>query len=68
MMALDADKRTRMLNLLLEAINSLIVSLESGLGFDEAMYQYSQEADNELSQASWGYRTRSAWGCDAGRR
>ncbi len=67
-MALDADRRTGMLNLLLEAINSLIVSLESGLGFDEAIYRYSQETDNELSQAfAWvqneirlGMRRRTA--------
>jgi tight adherence protein C len=36
---------------LLEAVNSLIASLESGVGFDHAMYRYSQEADNELAQA-----------------
>jgi tight adherence protein C len=40
-----------MVRLLQEAIDSLIASLEAGVGFDHAMYVYSQEADNELSQA-----------------
>ena len=51
MAAPDTDRRTKMINLLQEAVNSLIASVESGFGFDHAMYQYSQEADNELSQA-----------------
>lgn len=51
MAASDTDRRTEMIALLQEAVNSLIASVESGLGFDHAMYQYSQEADNELSQA-----------------
>ena len=51
MAASDTDRRTEMIDLLQEAVNSLIASVESGFGFDHAMYQYSQEADNELSQA-----------------
>ncbi len=50
-MTSDRDRRTEMGRTLLEAINSLITSLESGVGFDHAMYRYSQEADNELAQA-----------------
>ena len=30
-----------MIDLLQEAINSLIASLESGVGFDQALYRYS---------------------------
>jgi tight adherence protein C len=45
------EGRTEMSGTLLEALNSLIASLESGVGFDHAMYRYSQEADNELAQA-----------------
>ncbi len=51
MAASEPDRQTEMIDLLQEAINSLIASLESGFGFDHAIYQYSQEADNELSQA-----------------
>lgn len=51
MVVSGADRRTDMVNYLREAIASLIASLESGVGFDQAMYRYSQEADNELSQA-----------------
>ena len=47
----DIDRRTEMIDIFQEAVNSLIASVESGFGFDHAMYQYSQEADNELSQA-----------------
>ena len=46
-----ADSKTEMSQTLHEAINSLIASLESGVGFDHAMHQYAQEADNELAQA-----------------
>jgi tight adherence protein C len=51
MTASDTDRRTGMIAILQEAIDSLVASVESGFGFDHAMYQYSQEADNELSQA-----------------
>ena len=51
MTILETDRRSEMSGYLQEAINSLIASLESGVGFDHAMYRYSQEADNELSQA-----------------
>jgi len=51
MATLDTDRRTEIINLLQEAVNSLIASVESGFGFDHAIYQYSQEADNELSRA-----------------
>lgn len=40
-----------MVGLLREAVDSLIASVESGVGFDHAIYRYSQEADNELAQA-----------------
>lgn len=51
MAASSADSRTEIVGALQEAINSLIGSLDSGVGFDHAMYRYSQAADNELSQA-----------------
>jgi len=51
MTASDTDRHAGMVAILQEAIGSLIASVESGFGFDHAMYQYSQEADNELSQA-----------------
>ena len=51
MVVSDADRQTEMVNYVCEAVDSLIASLESGVGFDHAMYRYSQEADNELSQA-----------------
>ena len=51
MPAADGDRRTEVVGDLQEAVNSLIGSLESGVGFDHAMYRYSQEADNELAQA-----------------
>lgn len=47
----DVARRTEIVGSLQEAVNSLIGSLDSGVGFDHAMYRYSQEADNELSQA-----------------
>jgi tight adherence protein C len=37
--------------LLVDAINSLITSTQAGFGFDHAIYQYAQDADNELSRA-----------------
>ena len=46
-----ADSKTETNQALREALNSLIASLESGVGFDHAMHQYSQESDNELAQA-----------------
>ena len=51
MPAADGDRRTEVVGDLQEAVNSLIGSLESGVGFDHAMHRYSQEADNELAQA-----------------
>jgi tight adherence protein C len=48
--ASEVERRTEMRRNLQEALNSLIASLESGVGFDHAMYRYSQEADNELAQ------------------
>jgi tight adherence protein C len=51
MPAADGDRRTEMVGDLREAIDSLIASLESGVGFDHAMYRYSQAADNELARA-----------------
>ena len=48
-MAIDNDRRTEVVDHLREVVNSLIASLESGVGFDHAISQYSQEADNELS-------------------
>ena len=43
-----------MVGLLQAAISSLIGSLEAGLGFDDALIRYGQEADNELSRAFEG--------------
>lgn len=43
------DRRTEMGHTMQEAINSLIASLASGVGFDHAMALYSQDADNELA-------------------
>ena len=51
MVVSDAGRAAEMVGFLQDAINSLIGSLESGVGFDHAMYRYNQEADNELSQA-----------------
>jgi tight adherence protein C len=51
MTASDTDRRTGMVAILQEAVGSLIASVESGFGFDHAMYEYSQKTDNELSQA-----------------
>lgn len=45
-----SDRRTEMIGILQEALDSLIASTESGFGFDHAIYQYSQEADNELAR------------------
>ena len=50
----DNGGRTEMVSYLREAVKSLIASLESGVGFDHAIYRYSQEADNELSRAFAG--------------
>jgi len=50
-MTSDMDRRMEMSRALLEAVNSLVASLESGVGFDHAMYRYSQEADNKVAQA-----------------
>ena len=46
----DSERRTELIGFLQEAVNSLVISIESGFGFDHAMYQYSQKANNELSQ------------------
>ena len=54
MVVLNADGAAEMVGYLREAVNSLITSVESGDGFDHAIHQYSQEADNELSQAFAG--------------
>ena len=51
MAASNTDRQTEMVATLQEAVDSLIASVESGSGFDHALYQYSQEADNELAQA-----------------
>jgi tight adherence protein C len=51
MVTSDTDRRAEVINLLQEAVNSLATTVESGFGFDHAMYQYSQETDNELSRA-----------------
>jgi tight adherence protein C len=50
MIASKTDRQVEIVSLLQEAIHSLIASLESGVGFDHAMYRYTQEADNELSR------------------
>jgi tight adherence protein C len=45
------DTQGEIVKLLVEALDSLITSTESGFGFDHAIYQYAQNADNELSRA-----------------
>lgn len=45
------ERRAAVAKLLRDALDSLIASVESGLGFDHAIYQYAQQADNELSRA-----------------
>ena len=45
------ERHVEVVGQLQEAIDSMIGSLESGVGFDHAMYRYSQEADDELAQA-----------------
>ena len=51
MVASDTNRRVEVVTQLHEAVNSLIASVESGSGFDQALSRYSQEADNELSRA-----------------
>ena len=48
---MKSKRRAELSGQLQEAIGSLIESLESGVGFDHAIYRYSQEADTELAQA-----------------
>jgi tight adherence protein C len=45
------ERQAAVVQWLRDAIGSLIASVESGLGFDHAIYQYTQQADNELSRA-----------------
>lgn len=54
MVAQDRDQRTEIADDLHEAVHLLIASLESGSTLDEALDQYRQEADNELSEAFGG--------------
>jgi tight adherence protein C len=51
---MDSVSRVEMVGLLREAVDSLIGSLEAGLGFDEALIQYGQGVDNALSRAFAG--------------
>ena len=46
----DSENQTEMIDYLREAVESLVTSMESGFGFDHAIYQYSQKANNRLSQ------------------
>lgn len=62
----NRDRRTEMVSHLHEAVLVLITSLESGSTLDEALDQYHQEADNELSGAFGGALEDIASG--AGRR
>jgi tight adherence protein C len=50
-MVAETNRQTEVIDQLREAIDSMIVSLESGVGFDQAMMRYSQEGDNELAFA-----------------
>jgi tight adherence protein C len=45
------DRPEEIVKLLVDAIDSLVASVESGFGFDHAIYQYAQDTDNELSRA-----------------
>ena len=47
---LDSEKQNEMIDFLREAVNSMITSMESGFGFDHAIYDYIQKANNTLSQ------------------
>ena len=49
-----ADRQTEIVKLLLDAIDSLIASVESGFGFDHAVHQYAQQSDNEMARAFEG--------------
>lgn len=49
-----AEGRTEIVELLRDAAASLTAAVESGFGFDYAVYQYSQQADNELARAFKG--------------
>jgi tight adherence protein C len=51
MAASNRDQPTEIVSHLHEAVDLLIASLESGATLDEALRQYRQEEDNELSQA-----------------
>jgi len=51
---MKSEKSAELAVQLQDALQSLIGSLESGAGFDEALGRYSQEADNELSRAFAG--------------
>ncbi len=51
MAASTPDRKTAMANNLREAVNVLIACLESGSTLDQALQQYSEERDNELSEA-----------------
>ena len=54
MVVLNADRAAEIAGYLRAAVNSLIASVESGVGFDHAIHRYSQEEDNELSRAFAG--------------
>jgi tight adherence protein C len=54
MVVSNAERGAGMAGFLRGAIDSMIGSLESGAGFDEALGRYSQEADNELARAFAG--------------
>jgi tight adherence protein C len=45
------DRRMEVINLLQEAVNAFIASMESDTGFDSAMRRYSEQGNNELSRA-----------------
>jgi tight adherence protein C len=50
----NRDRRTEIVSDLHEAVHVLIASPESGSTLDEALDQYRQDADNELSEAFGG--------------
>jgi tight adherence protein C len=51
MAILNRDRQAEIVGHLHEVVRRLITSLESGSTLDEALRQYHQEEDNELSQA-----------------
>ncbi len=48
---MEDKRRTEIIELLRDVLDSLIVAVESGAGFDQAIYQYAIRSNNELARA-----------------